>query len=292
LARLSAYSADRDQLHRVIEQQERYGAMSDFERDYYEAEAFWGDATFQSGANAARIRETASMIPADVRSVLDVGCGNGAFGNYLHRPGIDVLSIDRSRAALGHARTRTLEGRIDDLPVADRAGELVSCLQVLEHLPVPAYAAALKELARVASRFLLVSVPFEERIDENTTRCPECKSRFNVDLHLRSYDAAQFRRLFPGWRLVEERQVVPGVRTVGVETYQRLRGALRRAPVETFRAPICPVCGFRNTEYAMPLPTPPRPVAPPLKGLKALVTRALPKRTVPGYWILGLFGRE
>ena len=37
----------------------------------------------QDEANRVRIERTAAMIPNNVGSLVDVGCGNGAFVNYL-----------------------------------------------------------------------------------------------------------------------------------------------------------------------------------------------------------------
>ena len=55
--------------------------MSDFEKKYYESEKFWTGDVLQDEMNRNRISFTANLIPAEVKSLLDVGCGNGIFIN-------------------------------------------------------------------------------------------------------------------------------------------------------------------------------------------------------------------
>ncbi len=77
--------------------------MSDLEKAYYDNPSFW-----ESGAlglqDQIRVTETAKFIQDDVKTLLDAGCGNGIFCNYLlkERPAIDVTGLDRSPAALEH----------------------------------------------------------------------------------------------------------------------------------------------------------------------------------------------
>ena len=53
-----------------------------FEENYYENMDLW-DRTAASEADCERVATVARKVPADVRTVLDVGCGNGIFLHYL-----------------------------------------------------------------------------------------------------------------------------------------------------------------------------------------------------------------
>jgi 2-polyprenyl-3-methyl-5-hydroxy-6-metoxy-1,4-benzoquinol methylase len=101
-------------------------------------------------------------------SVLDVGCGEGVL---VHRwaerrrdarfVGID-LEEDSIQAGWAERRAPNLEYRVmpaEDLPFPDGEFELASAIEVLEHVPDPEHTVA--EMARCASRHLLVSVPRE-----------------------------------------------------------------------------------------------------------------------------------
>jgi ubiquinone/menaquinone biosynthesis C-methylase UbiE len=99
------------------------------------------------------------------RSVLEVGCGEGLLAQYLITQGSRPdrfeacdLKLDHLAANLDPA-LRFREASIYELPWPDRSFELVVCCEVLEHLREPSR--GLAELARVASRAILLSTPRE-----------------------------------------------------------------------------------------------------------------------------------
>jgi SAM-dependent methyltransferase len=106
---------------------------------------------------------------ADAHSLLDVGCGEGVLTQqWAQRLGEArrVVGIDLDDPAL-HAEwaKRTapnLEYRVmkaENLPFADGEFDAATAIEVLEHVPDPEHTVA--EMARVAQRWLLVSVPRE-----------------------------------------------------------------------------------------------------------------------------------
>lgn len=101
-------------------------------------------------------------------SILDVGCGEGVLTHrWAERLGdTQVVGLDlpdpkletqwRSRQ---RPNVRFVAGRADQLPFAADQFDLVTAIETLEHVVDPDR--ALSELARVAERHLLVSVPRE-----------------------------------------------------------------------------------------------------------------------------------
>jgi 2-polyprenyl-3-methyl-5-hydroxy-6-metoxy-1,4-benzoquinol methylase len=105
---------------------------------------------------------------ADPKSLLDVGCGEGVLTHqWAQRLGDRrVVGIDLDDPAL-HAEwaKRTAPNlsyrvmKAENLPFADDEFDAAAAIEVLEHVPDPEHTVA--EMARVAQRSLLVSVPRE-----------------------------------------------------------------------------------------------------------------------------------
>jgi SAM-dependent methyltransferase len=106
---------------------------------------------------------------ADPQSLLDVGCGEAVLTHqWAQRLGDSrrVVGIDLDDPAL-HAEwakraAPNLEYRVmkaENLPFTDHEFDLAAAIEVLEHVPDPEHTVA--EMARVAKRWLLVSVPRE-----------------------------------------------------------------------------------------------------------------------------------
>jgi len=108
------------------------------------------------------------MAEAHPQSLLDVGCGEGVLVHRwaLSMPQARLVGIDLEeqsiQAGWAAREAPNLEYRTtgaEDLPFAENEFELASAIEVLEHVPDPEHTVA--EMARCASRHLLVSVPRE-----------------------------------------------------------------------------------------------------------------------------------
>lgn len=98
--------------------------------------------------------------PRRGHTLLEVGCGPGAFLESFWEAGFDVTGLDSSEAMLHAARERLgcradfHLGVADHLPFDDDAFDYVALLTCLEFMPDPA--AVLAEAFRVASRGVVV----------------------------------------------------------------------------------------------------------------------------------------
>ena len=112
----------------------------------------------------ARIGDrVAALAPA---TFLDAGCGEGFVARLLRErvPGLRLTGFDFNPAAVRLAAAANpgagfATASIFALPFPDAAFDVVGCFEVLEHQADPA--PALRELARVARRAVVVSVPHE-----------------------------------------------------------------------------------------------------------------------------------
>jgi ubiquinone/menaquinone biosynthesis C-methylase UbiE len=95
---------------------------------------------------------------------LEVGCGEGVIADRLHRRFGEVVALDLPDAGLRadwrrYRGPRFLHASAHELPFADDQFDLVVAAEVLEHLSDPER--GLREMARVARRHLVLSVPRE-----------------------------------------------------------------------------------------------------------------------------------
>ncbi|MEA2126529.1 MAG: hypothetical protein QOI80_3311 [Solirubrobacteraceae bacterium] len=141
---------------------------------------------------------------ADPQSLLDVGCGEGVlthrWATELAPPkrvvGIDledpVLEAEWRERAAPNLEYRVMKA--EHLPFADGEFDVAAAIEVLEHVPDPAHTVA--EMARVAQRHLLVSVPREPvwRL-MNLARGAYVRDLGNTPGHVNHWSKAAFVRL-------------------------------------------------------------------------------------------------
>src|SRR4030095_3032995 len=101
--------------------------MNELEKKYYEDAAFWEGEMLHDSRNMERFEITSNLIPKDTTSLLDAGCGNGVFVDYVskHLPGIELHALDRSKEALKHVHTAKSLGDVTDLPFGDESFDCV-----------------------------------------------------------------------------------------------------------------------------------------------------------------------
>ena len=130
----------------TIDQPAYFDRLAEVERDHWWSRGMWALASYWlDGALTGRTGLTA----------LDVGCGTGQTALRLaRRPEIArVIGLDLSPDALAHARRRhpfpLARGSATALPVEARSCDVVTCFDVLQHLPTRGDRRAAFEMFRV-----------------------------------------------------------------------------------------------------------------------------------------------
>jgi ubiquinone/menaquinone biosynthesis C-methylase UbiE len=144
-------------------------------------------------------------------SLLDVGCGEGVLTHqWAGRIGGRVVGIDLDDPELhGQWATRQAPNleymvmKAENLPFADDEFDAATAIEVLEHVPDPVHTVA--EMARVAQRSLIVSVPREPMWRGlNLARGAYWKDLGNTPGHLNHWSKRSFVRLLSRYGTVTE----------------------------------------------------------------------------------------
>ncbi len=214
------------------------------ERAFYEQDELWGtENDLDQERTVIRATEMAKMMPLETASILDVGTGDG---RLLH-PLVEMLpndpfvvGLDRSATALSHLAGMGTQGSADALPFADQSFDVVIACEILEHLPQPIYVAARQELARVAKRSVIITVPNREKLSRAAVRCEMCGCRYNRRRHLRRFERETFDGLLPDFDVAMAAEFGHHTRIYPPLIRQTLE---RRGLISVHDAPECPQCG-------------------------------------------------
>jgi ubiquinone/menaquinone biosynthesis C-methylase UbiE len=154
---------------------------------------------------------------AQPRSIIDVGCGEGILTEqWAKRTPGRVVGIDlddsKLRGEWERRRRPNLEfhtGLGHELPYGDREFDAASAMEVLEHVPDPE--AVLAEMSRVATRWLLLSVPREPLWRAlNMSRGAYFRELGNTPGHLNHWSKRSFAALLRRYgEIVELRSPFP-----------------------------------------------------------------------------------
>ena len=109
-----------------------------------------------------------------IDSVIDVGCGMGNFTlelanrkNFKKIVGIDFLKntfdIARENPKF-FERVSFTEGNLIYMPFKDRSFDLAVCLNVLHHIHIDDFKLAIKELARITDKYLILEIRNKKNI--------------------------------------------------------------------------------------------------------------------------------
>jgi len=94
-----------------------------------------------------------------VENALDVGCGYGFLVNKLREEKVDAYGIDVSTAAVARSPVKKFLKVMDVKSNDSNKFELVTCFDLLEHLFIEEIFKAVKQINRVASKYILIRLP-------------------------------------------------------------------------------------------------------------------------------------
>jgi ubiquinone/menaquinone biosynthesis C-methylase UbiE len=98
-----------------------------------------------------QINEIISLKP---KNVLEIGGGNNFVAEYLKKKNLIVTTLDFEPKLKPDVVSSVLS-----MPFPSNSFDVVSCCEVLEHLPYENFGEALSEIYRVCNKFVVLSLP-------------------------------------------------------------------------------------------------------------------------------------
>lgn len=208
-------------------------------------------------ADRDRAEYTVARIPDGVRTVLDVGCGTGVV-TCRAAERFDVCGLELSAVGVRKIESmgiRCVKGSIAEIPFTDGEFDLVMANEVLEHLDDQLLASGLCELARVARRFVLITVPNRDHLRSLRQQCPKCFTLSVPWGHIRSFRLNDMKTLLPDWEMISATEFGPRVADGWslITRFWRLARLIRNPLRQGMR---CPVCGYVQQSLVLMRPRP------------------------------------
>jgi ubiquinone/menaquinone biosynthesis C-methylase UbiE len=154
---------------------------------------------------ARYFKKLKGLFPENFSTILDIGCGEGFLLEHLPSH-IGYVGIDNSTEAIQLAQDHKIPRSQDpknikfqkesvyELPFHDNEFDLVTCLEVLEHLDN--YEKALQEIKRVAKKYVILSVPNEPWFQlSNFIRGKYFSTLGNHPEHINRWNPKKFKQL-------------------------------------------------------------------------------------------------
>lgn len=118
-------------------------------------EQFYLDIAYdKKGRFASYWHQIQEIVETRPQIVLEIGVGNQFVSNYLIKKGLRIVTLDINKNL--HP---SICGSIMNSPFKSEVFDVVSCCEVLEHLPYEQFPVALEELYRLSKNRVLISVP-------------------------------------------------------------------------------------------------------------------------------------
>jgi SAM-dependent methyltransferase len=173
---------------------------------------------FITESEKERMDQVLSLLPANTRTVLEIGARHGVMTQKLAERCHSVTALDLQRPSFQIDRVTPVQGDVQKLEFPDDSFDCVVCTEVLEHLPN--VNAGAQEIVRVAKSHILIGVPYRQDRRVGRMTCGHCGKINPPYGHLNAFDERTIERLFPAASVSRTRFVSTNrERTNGVATW-------------------------------------------------------------------------
>jgi SAM-dependent methyltransferase len=173
-------------------------SLDDFlaKQNLEEEKPFW---TINQKKIAHVLRKTKKYL-TKINSSCDIGIGNGYTLKFFHGRGVKVTGVDISSYLINFYKQKfsdenldinLIEADITKSKIGERSFHLVTCFDVLEHLPGDGLKSAVRNIAEslIPNGILIGTVPLRENLGLSHVICPDCGSIFHPIGHHHSFQS-------------------------------------------------------------------------------------------------------
>jgi len=133
-----------------------------------------------------------NLLPENISTVIDIGCGTGYMASLMANKNLKVTAVDISEDRLASFRNNAEQLNIKQIKQnffklnLNNFDALLS-QEVLEH--IEDYEKALKKMALFikSNGYGIFCVPYKENLNAKTRRCSLCGQRYHTSGHLHSF---------------------------------------------------------------------------------------------------------
>ena len=158
-----------------------------------------------------KIEKIFELIPSDLKTIIDIGCGDGTITNELAKK-YKVTGVDRSANALKFVTTTKILSSSERIDVHDKSFDMVFSSELLEHLEDKVFYATIKEMKRIGKKYIFLTVPNNEVLGKDFIKCPYCGWIFNSAYHLRSLNVGKIKEYFSDYTVIQNFEFGSGKR--------------------------------------------------------------------------------
>ena len=124
--------------------------------------------------------------------VLDIGAGTGALVGELEKNKFKAFGIDPVPK-----NKKVQRGNITKIDFPSNSFNTVFCSEVVEHLSDEQISKGMVEIKKVLAKNgnLIITIPLDENLENNSFICPKCKHKFHKVGHLQSFTKKRITKL-------------------------------------------------------------------------------------------------
>ncbi len=221
--------------------------MRDNHRKYQENYEFdWNLTPKQEMITQQKVDHIKDLIPKDVKTIIDVGCGNGFITNQLAEV-YDVTAVDINKINLEKLKCKTIHSFAHELDLPENSFDLVFSSEMLEHLPDEnILLQTIKIFSKISKKYILISVPNNEKLENGFVKCGECGYVFHSSLHNFSFDRQKLESLFRGFKIIHFSTIGPMKKITESDFLLFLRNKIAGRWAKPNVKSFCPNCKNKN----------------------------------------------